>query len=292
MRANERWLLALGFWLSAITMPELPEVETIRRRLRSLILGRKVARVEVFERRLRIPVSPRFSHQLQGKTILDVERRGKYLLIILEPDQVWISHLGMSGKLIYVKPSRPREKHDHIIVTLDDGRQLRYHDPRRFGLSMLRAREDISSLPQFGDLGPEPFDPRYCGPYLHTLLRGSRRRIRDLLIDQSVVAGLGNIYANEVLFRAGIRPTNRGWRLGRSAAERIAVFTPEVLLEAIQWRGTSFLSFRDGEDRRGEFQYHLRVFDREGKPCVVCASKIKRVSLGNRSAYYCPKCQV
>lgn len=273
-------------------MPELPEVETVCRSLRARLRGQKIARVEVRERRLRYPVSRQLSFRLEGRTILEVRRRGKYILVALEGDRVWISHLGMSGKLIYVDASRPRENHDHIIVTLSDGHELRYHDPRRFGLSLVVSEAAIRSVPQLKHLGPEPFDPAFSASYLYAVLRKSRRRVRDLLIDQKVAAGLGNIYANEVLFHAGIRPTTRAWRLGKRQATTIAEFTPLVLEEAIRRRGTSFSDFRDGEDRKGRFQNHLRVYDREGEPCANCSSKIKRVALGNRSAFYCPTCQV
>lgn len=272
-------------------MPELPEVETICRGLRSLLPGRRIAAVEVLEPRLRSPVHQEFRSELRGRTILGVERRGKYILVLLEADRVWISHLGMSGKLIYVEAARPRERHDHIVVRLDDIHELRYHDPRRFGLSLVLPRAEMESLPQIKDLGLEPFDHRFNGIYLYSVARRCKRRIRDLLIDQRVLAGLGNIYANEILFRAKVRPTTRAWRLGRSRVERLAEMTPKVLREAIRWCGTSFSDYRDAEDRRGEFQDHLRVYDREGEKCVLCASKIKRVNLGNRSAYYCPKCQ-
>jgi len=272
-------------------MPELPEVETICRGLRALLPGRKVAEVEVLEPRLRSPISREFCSQLRGRAILDVGRRGKYILVSLEGEQVWLSHLGMSGKLIYVEPDKPRERHDHIIIRLDKGHELRYHDPRRFGLSLVVPRAELESLPHVKNLGLDPFDHQCNGAYLYPLTRKSRRRIRDLLVDQRVMAGLGNIYANEILFSAGIRPATRAWRLRRNQVERIARITPKLLSEAIHWCGTSFSDYRDAEDRFGEFQNHLRVYDREGERCKVCPAKIKRVSIGSRSAFYCPTCQ-
>ncbi len=272
-------------------MPELPEVETICRGLRSLLRGLQVLEVSVLEPRLRSPVDADFSSSLEGRTIVDVRRKGKYVLIFLEGDRVWISHLGMTGKLIYVAAERPREKHDHIIVRLEGGHELRYHDPRRFGLSLVVQNGELAALPQMRNLGLDPFDPKFQGKYLHAIARSSRRRVRDLLLDQGVVAGLGNIYTNEILFRAGVRPAKRAWRVGRSAVERIAAVTPEVLSEAIRWRGTSLSDYRDGEDREGEFQNHLQVYGRDGESCMACLSTIKKVLLGNRSAYYCPSCQ-
>ncbi|MFQ5682454.1 MAG: bifunctional DNA-formamidopyrimidine glycosylase/DNA-(apurinic or apyrimidinic site) lyase [Candidatus Binatia bacterium] len=272
-------------------MPELPEVETICRGLRALLPGSRIATAEVLEPRLRILVSGDFCSGLQGKLILGVERRGKYILVSLEGDRVWVTHLGMSGKLIYVDMNRPRERHDHIIVRLEGGHELRYHDPRRFGLSFVAPHAEMALLPQMKNLGLDPFDSRLHGSFLYTAARKCRRRIRDLLIDQRVLAGLGNIYANEILFQARVRPTTRAYRLGRKRLKRIAEVIPQVLLEAIRWRGTSLSDYRDGEDRKGVFQDHLRVYDREGKPCALCVSRIKKAHAGNRSAFYCPSCQ-
>ncbi len=272
-------------------MPELPEVETICRGLRPVLRGRRITQVDVLQKQLRCPVDLGFDGRLRGKAISDVARRGKYILIRLETEDVWILHLGMSGKLIHVKAAKPREKHDHIIVRLDSGCELRYHDPRRFGLSLLLRHQELAELPQFGRLGFDPFDRRFTGQYLYSLTRGSRRRIRDVLIDQRVVAGLGNIYANEILFHARVRPTVRAWRLGRGKVQEIAETTPKVLRKAILWCGTSFSDYRDAEDRLGEFQKHLRVYDREGEKCRVCRNRIKRVAIGNRSAFYCSFCQ-
>jgi len=272
-------------------MPELPEVETICRGLRPRLTGRKLESVQILERRLRIAVDARLAPAIEGRRITGVGRRAKFILLFLDSNTTWIFHLGMSGKLVHVDPATPRQKHDHIIATLDSGYQLRYHDPRRFGLSVLAASDAIAELPQLARLGPDPFDPRFDGAYLYNACRKSERRVRDLLLDQRVIAGIGNIYANEILCRAGVRPATRSRRLSRDQVERIARQTIEVLREAIRWCGTSVSDYRDADDRRGEFQDHLRVYDREGETCRFCPSRIKRVSLGNRSAYYCPACQ-
>ncbi len=272
-------------------MPELPEVETICRGLRTLLTGQRVTGVEVKEPRLRSPVNEGFRLELQGRTILDVERRGKYILVLLEGGRVWLSHLGMSGKLIYVRAEQPPVKHDHIIVKLSLGHELRYHDPRRFGLAMVVPHSELETLPQMKNLGPDPLAHPFDGDYLYSIARRSKRRARDLLIDQQVVAGVGNIYANETLFHAGIRPTKRADKIGRSGVTAIAAMLPDLLREAIRWCGTSFSDYRDAEDRFGEFQTHLRVYAREGEACRVCGSVIKRVRIGNRSGFYCPKCQ-
>jgi formamidopyrimidine-DNA glycosylase len=272
-------------------MPELPEVETICRGLRSRIRGRRIVGVEVFEARLRETVDPELPVRLRGRTILDVTRRGKYILLELSSGLAWVFHLGMSGKLICIAPDVPRKKHDHIIVTLDNGQQLRYHDPRRFGLSLTVSAATIDELPQFQHLGRDPFSRSFTPDYLYAFTRKSTRRIRDLLLDQQVVAGIGNIYANEILSRVGVRPTTRASRLTRAKVAEIASMIRRVLTDAIRWCGTSFSDYRDADDKFGEFQNHLRVYDRGGEACRVCSGKIKRIALGNRSAFYCPSCQ-
>ena len=272
-------------------MPELPEVETVCRSLRPHLIGRRIERVEVLQPRLRTTVAPDLPARLRGKTIAAVARRAKYILIHLEGNTVWLFHLGMSGKLIHVERSSPKRKHDHIIVALDGGTELRYHDPRRFGLSLVVNQDQLGSLPQLRRLGPDPLDAEFSGARLYASTRASERRIRDLLLDQQVIAGLGNIYANEILFRVGVRPTTRAWRLTRRQVAAIAATTPKLLRDAIRWCGTSFSDYRDADDKRGEFQNHLRVYDREGELCRKCRAGIKRVALGNRSAFYCPVCQ-
>lgn len=272
-------------------MPELPEVETICRTLGPLIRGRRIAAVEVLEPRLRNPISRDFALHLQGRTVLDLERRGKYILVWLEGEMAWISHLGMSGKLIYMNDERPRERHDRVIVSFEDAGEVRLYDPRRFGLSVAIPLSALATWPQIRDLGIDPLDREFDGRYLHSVACKSRRRIRDLLMDQRVVAGLGNIYCSEILFRAGVRPTRRAWKVGRKLTGRIAEVAPALLREAIRWRGTSFSDYRDGEDRKGEFQNLLQVYNREGRDCPVCSDKIKKVRVGNRSVFYCPGCQ-
>jgi formamidopyrimidine-DNA glycosylase len=227
---------------------------------------------------------------LEGKTILRVGRIAKYILVSLSGEVVWMIHLGMSGKLVHVDPETPKQKHDHILVRLDSGQELRYHDPRRFGLSLVVAANELHGLPQLRHVGLDPFDNRFTGSYLHSFTKRSERRIRDLLLDAAEVP-LTNIYANEILARVGVRPTVRSWRLKRSKVDEIAAMIPEVLDEAIRWCGTSFSDYRDADDKFGEFQNHLRVYDRGGEKCRHCPNPIKRVAIGNRSAFYCPSCQ-
>lgn len=272
-------------------MPELPEVETVCRSLRPHLLGRTIERIEVREPRLRVRVDERQVQTLAGKRVESVERVAKYVLLNLTDNNVWLFHLGMSGKLIATDRDTPRQKHDHIVVDLDDGRQLRYHDPRRFGLAIATHADELGELSQLRHLGVDPFDERLSGEYLFGFTRASDRRIRDLLLDQQIVAGLGNIYANEVLAMVQVKPTTRARRLTRKQVTLIAAAIPELLHDAIQWCGTSFSDYRDADDKSGEFQNHLRVYDRHGETCRSCPGIIKRVAIGNRSAFYCPACQ-
>jgi len=272
-------------------MPELPEVETVCRTLQPHLLGRTICRIEVLEPRLRLRVDERALAGLTGRRIEAITRIAKYILFHLAGEAAWLFHLGMSGKLICVAKNTERRKHDHIIIDLDDGNEVRYHDPRRFGLSLVAQKSDLPRLPQLCRLGIDPFDADLTGRYLFGFTRVSQRRIRDLLLDQQIVAGLGNIYANEILSFAGIKPTTRAHRLTRRQVQAIADTIPRLLRDAIRWCGTSFSDYRDGDDKSGEFQNHLRVYDRGGERCRACASVIKRVAIGNRSAFYCPSCQ-
>lgn len=272
-------------------MPELPEVETVCRSLRPHLVGRKISHIEVIEPRLRAPIDKEALAQLAGQKIVEIGRKGKYILIRLEGGKVWVFHLGMSGKLICLTSKTALRKHDHIVVRLNRGGELRYHDPRRFGISLVTTTEAMGELAQLRRLGIDPFDPDLTGAYLFQFTRSSERRIRDLLLDQHIIAGLGNIYANEVLFLTGVKPTVRAFRLTRNQVQRIAESIPKLLRQAIRWCGTSFSDYRDADDRRGAFQNHLRVYDRDGEACRVCATTIKRIALGNRSAFYCPSCQ-
>src|SRR3990172_12993236 len=248
-------------------MPELPEVETVCRSLRPHLVGRTVTRVRVRDPRLRVRVNERALKGLVGKRVEAITRTAKYVLLHFSENAVWVFHLGMTGKLICVEKSTAPKKHDHIVVALEGGTELRYHDPRRFGLSLVVQQNQLNSLPQLRHLGPDPLGAQFSGAHLYASTRASARRIRDLLLDQQVVAGFGDIFANEILFRTGIRPTTRAWRLTRRQVAAIAATTPKLLRDAIRWCGTSFSDYRDADDKRGEFQNHLRVYVRDGEKC-------------------------
>ena len=276
-------------------MPELPEVESLRQILAQSAVGRTVVTAIVKEPRLRRTVAPDLAAAIAGRTIEAIGRRAKYLMIELSGGHTMMVHLGMSGSLTHRRddfgggPFNPR--HDHVEFTFDDGSRLVYNDPRRFGLMKLVAHADVASIVELKGLGPEPFAGEFNADYLWRLSRGRSAAIKNLLMDQRVVAGVGNIYASEILFRARVRPSRRAGKVTRAELGRIASITAEVLREAIGSRGTTFRSYRDSRGQPGRFASKLRVYDREGQPCLECATPIRAVVIGQRSSFYCPRCQ-
>ena len=275
-------------------MPELPEVETVRRTLEPVLEGRTVTAVEVRRRDLRRRLVPDFESRLTGRRIVGIGRRAKYLLARLDDRRSWIVHLGMSGRLLH-RPA-PREEsvadahaHLHVSVRLDDGSAVEFHDPRRFGLMLVENAEDCDLL---RGVGPEPLDADgFDSRYLTALKRRTRRTVKDVLMDQRVVAGIGNIYVNEILFAAGVRPGRRMHRVTSSECDRLVEAVRTVLAEAIAHRGTSMSDFLDGIGRRGGYQWRRRVYDRTGEPCPVCGAAIRHAARGGRSSFFCPRCQ-
>lgn len=270
-------------------MPELPEVETTRRGIEPLVRGRRVVRLLVRNPRLRWRVPAILGEELTGQTIREVARRAKYLLVATEAGTL-ILHLGMSGSLRVVPAAEPPGKFDHVDIVLDDGQCLRLRDPRRFG-AVLWTRAPPLAHKLLAHLGPEPFDPAFSGAYLHRTTRHRARAMRDLLLDSRIVAGVGNIYANEALHAAGIRPTRAGGRLSRAECDRLARAIRATLTRAIRAGGTTLRDFRASDGNPGYFQLSLKVYGREGRPCARCGAPIRLRRLGSRSAFYCPKCQ-
>ncbi len=270
-------------------MPELPEVESLRRILARSAVGRTIERARVAEPRLRRKVARDFAAAVAGRTIVRLERRAKYLIIELSGDAAIIVHLGMSGSLTH----RGRDfddtefdpRHDHIEFALEDATRLVYNDPRRFGMIRLVMGGQL-------DAAPEPLSAAFNADYLSRVARGRRAAIKNLLMDQRVVAGIGNIYASEILFRAGVRPTRRAARVRRDEIERIVAATAPILRAAIGSRGTTFRSYRDSEGQPGRFARRLMVYGRAGEPCRVCHSVIRAVTVGQRSSFFCPRCQL
>lgn len=270
-------------------MPELPEVETVVRSLAPAVTSRRIVAVEVRERRLRTPLAPEFAACLTGRRIEGLGRHGKYLLAPLDDGRVWLVHLGMTGRLTLGAPGVAVRPHDHVRIVLDDGRVLTYHDPRRFGrMDVL----DPSALAAATGTGVDALAPALTPALLFALSRRRQASVKALLMDQRRVAGLGNIYVNEILFRAAVRPRRHAGRLRRVDCERLVAATRAVLAEAIRTGGSSISDYVDGLGRAGWFQQSHNVYDRAGAPCRRCATRIRRCVIVGRSSFYCPRCQV
>jgi formamidopyrimidine-DNA glycosylase len=269
-------------------MPELPEVETIRRGLERRLRGARITSVVVREPRLRRRVDETALTSLVGRRIGSLERRGKYLLADVGDGLVWLMHLGMSGRLLLLAPQAAVGEHEHVRVCFDVPKVLCYRDPRRFGWMRVAP---LAELDEIAGLGPEPLDGGLDGRALRARLGGTRRDIKAALLDQRVIAGIGNIYANEILYRAGVRPTRRCHRLRSAEVAAIARAVREVLKDAVRRRGTSFSDYFDSDGVPGTFQTALAVFDRAGVACRRCTTPIKRRVQGGRSSFYCPRCQ-
>jgi formamidopyrimidine-DNA glycosylase len=270
-------------------VPELPEVETVVRGLAPELAGRRVDAVTVHETRLRGGVAPEFAARLTGRRIGALARRGKYLLAPLDDGRVWLVHLGMTGRLTLATGERAAERHDHVVVQLDDGRVVTYNDPRRFGRMAVLEPADVAQ--ETGD-GVDPLAGDFTPAFLFALSRDRRTSVKALLMDQRRVAGLGNIYVNEILFHARIRPGRRAARLARADCARIVRATRVVLEAAIRRGGSSISDYRDGLGREGWFQLRHRVYDRAGKPCRRCGTAIRSRVIVGRSSFYCPRCQI
>jgi formamidopyrimidine-DNA glycosylase len=271
-------------------VPELPEAETIARDLDPRVRGARIAAIRVHHPDV-LAVSPRaFSDTLTGRVIAGVGRRGKNVVIAMDDGARLVVNLGMTGRLVLSDSPRSDElRHVAVRLDLDDGRTLLYDDVRRFGLLQLHGPE--SWAVRDAELGIEPLGDQLTAASLLAMTRRSRVAIRNFLLDQSKLAGVGNIYALEALFRAGIRPTRRAHRLTAAQAAALVDALRAVLSEAIQHRGTTFSDYRDGSGETGAFEPRLRVYGREGRPCPNCGTIIKRKVLTNRSAFYCPACQ-
>jgi formamidopyrimidine-DNA glycosylase len=270
-------------------VPELPEVETIRRSLLPRVVGRRIEAVEVREPRLRRRIQSDFVRLLVGQRIDGIERCAKYLLFQLAGGYFLVAHLGMSGTLILRRAVAEAGRHDHVRLRLSGGAELVLNDPRRFGLLLVSAHP--GRLPELRRIGLDPFDPGLSAHVFTALLRRSHRPIKNLLIDQTALGGLGNIYANEALFRAGIRPTRRAHRVRRTEAAKLLAAIRSVLQEAIDLGGSSISDYRDGNGRPGYFQLRLHVYDRAGEPCSCCGTPVRRVMQAGRSSFYCARCQ-
>ena len=269
-------------------MPELPEVETTRRGLAPLVTAHRIARLTVREARLRWPIARGLGKRVAGREVVALNRRGKYLLFELDQGCLLL-HLGMSGSLRYLREPVPLRSHDHFDIVLDDGAMLRYNDPRRFG--SLQFTTEPARHPLLRDLGPEPFADSFTGDYLWRVSRGRKTAIKTLVMNGHVVVGVGNIYANEALHRAGIHPARQAARVGRERLDRLCGEIRNVLEDALRSGGTTLRDFVGGDGKPGYFRQSLAVYERDGEPCRRCATPIRRRVLGQRATYYCPRCQ-
>lgn len=276
-------------------MPELPEVETVMRGMEREIRGKVIARVKVGRRDLRGTVPENFSTALEGQRIVALTRRGKYIIVILESGKGFALHLGMSGRVRFF-PTGKRyvpEKHDHIIWETAEGPRVVFNDPRRFGGAFLLGRESWRSAQPFESMGPEPLEKAFGPEALYKALRKRRGPVKSALLDQRMVAGIGNIYACEALYESGVSPARACDRITSREAARLALAIKNVLKRAIAAGGSTLKDYRNAEGGLGYFQHQFAVYGKEGEVCAAgcaCAKKggIKKVTLGGRSTYYCP----
>ncbi len=275
-------------------MPELPEVETVRRGLAVVLEGRRLVQAEAYRPDLRWPLPPAFADRLRGRAVLALDRRAKYLLIRLEGGLVWMVHLGMSGRMV-IGPltNSPPGRHDHVVVATDQGVRVTYNDPRRFGMMDLVPEAELAGHPLLKELGPEPLGDGFTPAVLSAALDGKATPIKSALLDQRVVAGLGNIYVCEALHRAGIHPERMAASVAGRRAARLVPLIKQVLAEAIEAGGSSLRDHRQPSGELGYFQHAFQVYGREGEPCRTqdCNGVIKRLVQSGRSTFYCAKCQ-
>ena len=282
-------------------MPELPEVETVRRGLLPAMEGAVIARAQVNRPDLRWPFPDRMAERLAGQRVLGLRRRSKYILADLASGETLLIHLGMSGRMLvsgdplgqFVHDHPAAQKHDHVVLDMDNGARITFNDPRRFGAMDLLQTATADQHKLLAAIGPEPLGNDFNEPYLVEAFKNRMTPVKSALLDQHIVAGLGNIYVCEALFRAGIHPKRKA---GQIAAPRVAALVPiirQVLSEAIEAGGSSLKDFRQADGELGYFQHNFRVYGQEGNPCTTpgCVSLIHRIVQSGRSSFYCPTCQ-
>ncbi|SDD51507.1 bifunctional DNA-formamidopyrimidine glycosylase/DNA-(apurinic or apyrimidinic site) lyase [Aquimonas voraii] len=269
-------------------MPELPEVETTRRGIEPHLVQRRIARAVLRRPDLRWPIPPEITQELPGQRIEAVERRAKYLILRAETGDA-ILHLGMSGSLRVLPAGVPVRTHDHVDLELDDGQLLRFNDPRRFGALLWQARGQTHPL--LAGLGPEPLSAEFSGEHLFRLSRGRAAPVKTFLMDQAIVVGVGNIYAAESLFRAGIDPRRAAGKVSLARYQALAEAVREILAYAIVRGGTTLRDFLAPDGAPGYFEQELLVYGREGQACKLCGTQLKHMALGQRATVWCPRCQ-
>lgn len=275
-------------------MPELPEVEVICRGIRPFLIGRTISAIHCSGKRLRQPIPiEEMRQEIIDLTITGIERRAKFLQISLQNGSMLIIHLGMTGNLGIFTPSEARAKHDHVRWTLDNGTELRYNDTRRFGSIQLLSPHQVAGREKtfFKTTGPEPFSEEFSAEYLHKLAKGKSLAVKLFIMTNQTVAGIGNIYANEALFAAGILPTKRVQELTCKDWRQLVSEIRRVLSHAIECGGSTISDFLNASQEQGYFQMNFKVYGREGQECSSCSGKIAKQKIGGRASFYCPSCQ-
>ncbi|MBI2255815.1 MAG: bifunctional DNA-formamidopyrimidine glycosylase/DNA-(apurinic or apyrimidinic site) lyase [Proteobacteria bacterium] len=270
-------------------MPELPEVETVCRGLALKLLGRRLTAVEQRRPNLRFPFPEGFAARLTGRRIEAIRRRAKYIVIDLDDGSILLVHLGMSGSMV-INEKRPAllDRHDHVVFDIDDGTCVRFNDARRFGLMDLVAAGALEEHKLIRSLGLEPLSDAFDGPALAAMLKGKKTSVKLAIMDQRLVVGVGNIYASEALFRAGISPKRRAGTITGERAAKLVAAIKKVLAEAIKAGGSSLRDYVQANGELGYFQHRWKVYDREGEACRKCGGPVKRITQGARSTFYCP----
>ncbi|MEB3750197.1 DNA-formamidopyrimidine glycosylase [Geobacillus sp. FSL W8-0032] len=273
-------------------MPELPEVETIRRTLLPLVSGKTIAAVRVFwPKIIRHPHDPQaFADRLAGQTVRGIERRGKFLKFLLDED-VLISHLRMEGRYTVASAHDPLAPHTHVVFSFTDGSELRYRDVRKFGTMHVYRKEEADRRPPLDQLGPEPLSPAFSPAVLAQQAAKTKRTVKALLLDQTVVAGFGNIYVDEALFRAGILPDRPAASLTDEDIRRLHEHMVATIGEAVMRGGSTVRTYVNTQGKEGTFQHHLSVYGRKGEPCKQCGTLIEKTVVAGRGTHYCPRCQ-
>ncbi len=275
-------------------MPELPEVETVVNGLRPVVVERKIIDIEVREKNLiGFPKADvkKFKDELLNSKITGMDRRGKYIIINLDIKKDMIIHLRMTGKLLVKEVKSFRDKHTHVIFVLDDGQEIRFNNVRKFGRIYLIDPEQPEQAGGYAELGPEPLDENLSVEDFKKLFNNRRGIIKSLLMNQKFVAGIGNIYADEILFLSGIKPNRTADTLTGKEKEKIYENMRDILAKGIKYGGTTFSDYVNAFGEKGSFQVELRVYQREDEKCYECGTNIKKTKIGGRSTYYCPKCQ-
>ena len=275
-------------------MPELPEVETVKRGLSPFLEGRKIVSVEKTRPDLRWPIPASLEHVLTGALVLKLERRGKYILWYTQDEMVMILHLGMSGRVLITKDSpKVKDAHDHLTFKTEDGFFIRYNDPRRFGFVDIVPLKNLAEYPSLAALGPEPLSNEFNASALRQKINKKQSPIKSVLLDQTIIAGLGNIYVCEALHRSGISPRRKAKNISESKTDSLVIAIRVVLQDAINAGGSTLKDHLQTSGEMGYFQHQFRVYSREGEECMKksCSGTIKRIIQSGRSTFFCGKCQ-